>query len=313
MIQQQTFCKDCSGDSAEPRLFCVANGPTGNSRGIVLKKLKLWMLFVSFPFLQLVSPTLAASQGVAAVTTKLLKGPSGTHYTLLFQNDCKARWTTQRPKSEEHIKLCIPAAFTASDGGVVGLYALKGKFYNQNNRDLSIGGVVATIDGKCRIVGASQGDIDIKLLKEVLQKKGDLFQQFQVVANGSGEKFRDSTRFQRRGIATFKDGACAVIESFESITLSQFGADLANMGVDQFAYTDMGPWDEGWYRDSKSGRVIIIGRDRAYTSRQSNWLVFEQLITATALGAPHSSRHRGPLRASNAQAAPPTDRAAKQQ
>jgi hypothetical protein len=68
----------------------------------------------------------------------------------------------------------------------------------------------------------------------------------------------------------------ALVESLSAITLSQFGIDLAALGAKQLAYTDMGPWDEGWYRNSKDNKVVTLGQDRSLTNKQSNWLVLLQ-------------------------------------
>jgi hypothetical protein len=225
------------------------------------------------------SDGLAAPQAVQqapAISVQTMQAPSGAHYTIITAGDtAAASWTLKRPGLDDKtILLCIPAAFTTPYGGVQGFYALAGKLHNQDKPDPTIGGAVAIVGGECKIASAPQGQVDIKLIKEVLAKKGDLFQQFQVVVNGKGESFRDKSSFQRRGIATLKNGKTAIVESAESITLSQFATDAAALGVQQLAYTDMGPWDEGWYRLPNSGKVTVIGKDRSLTYRQSNWFTF---------------------------------------
>lgn len=222
------------------------------------------------------SATLPACATQNSISIRSIKAPSGTHYLCISQNSSTIHWTTIRPKKEDkRVVLCIPAAFTGPYGGVVGIYALTGQLFNDNNPDKTIGGMVVVQGGKCKVIAAPAGKIDGELLRSIKSQKADCFQQFQVVANGKGERFRDSSRFQRRGIAILKDGTAAVLESTEPITLTQFGEDAEGMGVEQLAYTDMGPWDEGWYRNPANGKLVTIGQDRSLTYRQSNWLYFE--------------------------------------
>jgi hypothetical protein len=233
-----------------------------------------------------------ANASEESIKANRIKAKSGTHYLLIFQRDTRARWTTIRPKKEDKsIVLCIPAAFTLSYGGVDGFYACDGQLFNKDNPDKSIGGTVVVLNGKCNVVSSPAGKIDDNLIAAVKAQKGDLFQQFQVVADGKGEKFKDPTRFQRRGIAIFGDDSTAIIESNEAITLTQFGEDAASMGVQQLAYTDMGPWDEGWVRNPANGKLVKIGQNRSLTDRQSNWLYFRISESQSLnLGEPKETR-----------------------
>jgi hypothetical protein len=97
-----------------------------------------------------------------------------------------------------------------------------------------------------------------------------------MIESGKAAKFKDLKVFQRRGIAKFKNGKTAIIESNEAITLKVFADDLVELGVQDLLYTDMGSWDEGWYRDPATGKVVVIGKDRSQTKRQSNWVVFRK-------------------------------------
>jgi hypothetical protein len=67
-----------------------------------------------------------------------------------------------------------------------------------------------------------------------------------------------------------------MIESKESITLKVFSEDLVILGVMQLIYTDMGSWDEGWYKNQKNNKIVIIGQDLSQTAKQSNWVVFKK-------------------------------------
>jgi hypothetical protein len=64
-----------------------------------------------------------------------------------------------------------------------------------------------------------------------------------------------------------------VIESYEHITLTDYTKDLLELGVTDALYTDMGSWDEGWYRNGND--IETIGRIRSQTDKQCNWVVFK--------------------------------------
>lgn len=235
------------------------------------------------------SALLRAESAPDSIGSKHIRGPSGTNYLWLSQNNSTVHWTATRPnKEDKRIVLCIPAAFTGAYGGIDGVYALAGQVFNKP--DDKIGGVVVVHGGRCSVLSAPAGKIGDGFLQSIRNQKADCFQQFQVVANGKGERFRDSSRFQRRGIAILKDGTTAIVESAEPITLTQFGEDTASMGVEQLAYTDMGPWDEGWYRNPSDGNLITIGRDRSLTGRQSNWLYFESASSPLNKATSQSNR-----------------------
>lgn len=226
---------------------------------------------------------------VQALNTITATTNSKVHYTLFYKQSERCKWITQRPHRKDlSVVLCIPAAFTSAYGQIDGVYAVDGKFYNQNHPDDKIGGLVTVLAGNCQISSAPKGQIDPGTMGEVLGAKGDLFQQFQLVVNGRPERFRDSSRFQRRGIIISEKGETAVVESQEAITLTQFSTDLAELGAMQAAYTDMGPWDEGWYRDA-NGKTVTIGKDRSLTFKQTNWLIF-QTDQPTSRGEPSTPK-----------------------
>lgn len=211
----------------------------------------------------------------SALTTSQSVGKTGTHYRFFHQNDLSAQWVVKRPaKSDKNIVLCIPAAFTDKKGRIGGVYAVDGAFFNTDNPDKSIGGVLALVRGKCLMKTAPAGNLPPELVHLIKASNGDLFQQFLVVVDGAGEKFKDSSRFQRRGIARLKDGSTAVVESDEDITLTNFGEDMAAQGVQDLVYTDMGWWDEGWYRAKPDAKPTTLGKTRIATKSQTNWLIF---------------------------------------
>jgi hypothetical protein len=219
-----------------------------------------------------------SSSADAAMTTSQSLGKTGTHYRFFHQNNLEAQWVVKRPdKSDKKIALCIPAAFTDKDGRIGGVHAVDGTFFNMDQPDKSIGGVLALVRGKCLMKTAPAGNLPPELVHLIKASKGDLFQQFLVVVDGAGEKFKDSSRFQRRGIARLKDGTVAMVESDEDITLTAFGEDMAGLGVQDLVYTDMGWWDEGWYRSKPDAKPTKLGKSRVATSKQTNWLLFREI------------------------------------
>ena len=87
---------------------------------------------------------------------------------------------------------------------------------------------------------------------------------------------KDKKLFQRRGIAILNDNSIAIIESEQAITLEVFSKDLVLLNVKQLIYTDMGAWDEGWYRNPLHNALKKIGKDLSQTDKQSNWIVFKK-------------------------------------
>lgn len=136
------------------------------------------------------------------------------------------------------------------------------------------GGAAVLQNGLIDFITTDKGALLTKsFLRDLANKKASLFQQFLLVTDGKPSPFKDRTLFQRRAIVKFKDGQTAIFESKHALTLTTFGEDLKSAGVQNAMYTDMGAWDEGWYRDS-SGTIKVIGLDKSRTDKQSNWLTF---------------------------------------
>ena len=109
------------------------------------------------------------------------------------------------------------------------------------------------------------------LFELVKAQKESLIQQILLVKDGIAMKFSSKDKFQRRCICSKNDGANFIIESLESITLSQFSIDLVALNIDAAIYTDMGSWDEGWYKSGPN--LVKIGNSRKNTNKQCNWFL----------------------------------------
>lgn len=226
--------------------------------------------------LLILSTLLSGSASGEGLSIASLKGASGTSYHVYEKNDLDIGWELKRPdKKNNKIILCIPAAFTTTTGTVVGIYAYKGKVGNAKRISKPIGGAIQITNGEFKIFPSSNGACFTAEFLAALEKSGSsLFQQFQLVQNGTPAKFKDKKIFQMRAIAKFKDNREGIVESVDAISFKQFNSDLAAMGVVDAIYTDMGAWDEGWYRDPATSKLVPIGNDRSKTDKQTNWVVF---------------------------------------
>lgn len=230
--------------------------------------------FFFLSFVGIITTTFAQNISLETKT-----GKSGTTYTFFKKNACKIAFTDVRPdKKDASVLLCIPAAFTnTGNDHIDGIFAVKGKVGNTGLINKTLGGVCYIEKNSCRIFQSGKGRLfNDSLLQVVKTGKTSFFQQIQCIQNGKAASFADQKIFQRRGIAVLKDHSIAIIESRENITLKVFSEDLAKLGVVDLIYTDMGAWDEGWYRDPASQMRKTIGRDLSQTARQSNWVVFQK-------------------------------------
>lgn len=233
------------------------------------------MKSVGLLFFILAAP-MAFAQNIS-LSTKT--GKSGTTYTFFKKNSCHIAFTNVRPdKKDASVVLCIPAAFTnTGNDHIDGIFAVKGKVENTAVINKTLGGVFYIEKNSCRIFQSGKGRLfNDSLLNVVKANNISFFQQIQCIQNGKAASFADKKVFQRRGIAVLKDHSVAIIESTENITLKVFAEDLAALGVVDLIYTDMGAWNEGWYRDPTTGTLKTIGRDLSQTARQSNWIIFQK-------------------------------------
>lgn len=216
----------------------------------------------------------------SAITIEKKTGASGlSDYILIYKNSAKIDFEITRPDvNDTSILYCGAGAFTTLDKlDVDGLYICKGKVGNKNRINHTLGGGIEMINGECTIFPTNKGRLlTDSLISSIESKKGSFFQQIEMIDSGRVAKYRDSSLFRRRGIVVFKNGKTAIVESISAIRLKTFTDDIAAMGAQELIYTDMGAWDEGWYKDPKTGEVIPLGYDHSQTSKQSNWVVLRR-------------------------------------
>lgn len=207
------------------------------------------------------------------------KSEAGNHYTFFHQDGFLFSFDTTRPSREDKtVFLCIAGAFTRlEDGKIDGFYMKNGKAFNSKKVNHGIGGALVIRNGKIDIPDTKKGKIFNDSLIQVLKnQKASVFQQIKIVSEGIASGFKDESLFQRRAIIIDKAGNAAVVESSKPMTLKQFSSDLAALGAQQALYTDMGGWDEGWFRDEKN-YPVTIGKILTSTSRQCNWVTLRRL------------------------------------
>ncbi len=206
-------------------------------------------------------------------------GKSNSNYLFIKKNACEIIFTDKRPdKSDAKILVCIPAAFTnLSNIKIDGIYAVNGVIGNTTVINRSLGGVFYIEKNTVKMFQSAKGKLfNDSLLSIIKTNKASCFQQIQCIQNGKAASFSDTKIFQRRGIAILNDNTIAIIESKEAITLKVFSEDLVLLGVKQLIYTDMGSWDEGFYKDPVTNKTVVIGRDLSQTAKQSNWIIFKK-------------------------------------
>lgn len=200
---------------------------------------------------------------------------NGIHYSVFYSGENHFAIRSKRPSADSgNISMCIAGAFTLLDDNTIdGLYIengtiVKGKANHHLGGGLLISGI------KMSIIKTADGSLLTPSWRDsIAALHCSFFQQIQLVRNDSALRFgKDTKFFQRRAIVIFKNGKTAIVESKEPILLQTFADALVAMDVQDALYTDMGGWDEGWYR-SANGKLKKIGAMRSDTPRQSNWVV----------------------------------------
>lgn len=211
------------------------------------------------------------------LVVKTIKTSNGHEFTVFYQGDLAMSFDLTRPKkSDDSVMFSIPCAFTDALGRVDGVYIENGSLHHRHFVSNQFGGAAVLQNGSIDFITTNKGALLTKgFLHDLASRKASLFQQFLLVTDGKASPFKDRSLFQRRAIVKFKDGQTAIFESKHALTLTTFGEDLKSAGVVNAIYTDMGAWDEGWYRDA-TGAIKVIGLDRSRTDKQSNWLTLRK-------------------------------------
>ena len=155
-------------------------------------------------------------------------------------------------KFDPNAKVCIPAAYTGTDGKIEGLY---------------------------RINGVSKGDKSLKERVSLHPTKGIVistqwkssngFQQHVLVKNGNVRSFKDKRKFRRRALCNDASNpdSLFIIASRCRMTMNEFADVLSNHSTNA-VNLDMGRWGYGWCGTRKLSLWAW-----PFKKRQTNWIV----------------------------------------
>ena len=220
------------------------------------------------------------TNSVSATATENLWPKEDEFYSVFYPGNLIPELRNIRPlSSDTTLQFCIPVAFTKlKNDSIDGLFIMNGKIVNRSAVNHTLGGGMLIRNNGISIFKTDNG----KLLTEswsdsIANLQQSFFQQIQLVRNGEALELRkNQDLWQRRAIVIFQGGEMAVIESKNEITLQEFAEDLVKLKVVDAIYTDMGSFDEGWYRNQTTKAIVPLGKNRRDTQRQSNWLVFKR-------------------------------------
>ena len=152
-------------------------------------------------------------------------------------------------------KICIPAAYTGTDG---------------------------KIEGQYRINGITKGGKGLKERVSLHPTKGIVistqwqsangFQQHVLVKDGKVRSFRDERRFRRRALCNDASNldSLFIIESRCRMTMNEFAEVLSEHSTNA-VNLDMGRWGYGWNDKRKLSRWAA-----PFKSWQTNWIVINE-------------------------------------
>lgn len=158
-------------------------------------------------------------------------------------------------KYDPDATVCIPAAYTGTDG---------------------------KIEGQYRINGVTKGEKGLKERVSLHPTKGIVistqwqsangFQQHVLVKDGKVRCFRDKRRFRRRALCNDASNpdSLFIIESKCRMTMNEF-ADILSKHSTNAINLDMGRWGYGWNDKRKLSRWAA-----PFKSWQTNWIVINE-------------------------------------
>jgi hypothetical protein len=148
--------------------------------------------------------------------------------------------------------VCIPAAYTDTEGEIEGLYCINGVTY-----------------GKQSLKERVSLDPDKGLTIGREWKSGNGFQQHVLVKDGEVRHFRDRRRFKRRALCNddSEPGRLLIIESTGRMTMNEFAAEVAKYSKNA-VNLDMGRWGYGWIGEKVHSPWAVF-----FKHWQTNWIV----------------------------------------
>ena len=161
------------------------------------------------------------------------------------------KWTKTRPKKA---KMCIPAAFSESNGDIVGSYRIDGKTYQRSRMRMKV---------------SLDGDI-FYISRNWMSDNG--FQQLTLVCDSKPMRFQSRDKSMRRALCKDKEGAF-ILESNYPMSLTSF-AHYCSKHCTNATYLDMGEYGYGYIKKGWFVRPLHIWGIFAQ-HKQTNWLYIE--------------------------------------
>ena len=161
------------------------------------------------------------------------------------------KWTKTRPKNA---KMCIPAAFSESNGDIVGSYRIDSKTYQRSRMRMKV---------------SLKGDI-FYISRNWMSDNG--FQQLTLVCDSKPARFQSRDKSMRRALCKDEDGAF-ILESNYPMTLTSF-AHYCSKHCTNATYLDMGEYGYGYIKRGWLIRPLHIWGIFAQ-HKQTNWLYIE--------------------------------------
>ena len=148
--------------------------------------------------------------------------------------------------------LCLPAAYTSTDGSIEGLYRINGK--TQGSKSLK----------EYVSIHPSKG-----LIIDNKWYSNNGFQQHVLVKGYKARKFKDERKRYRRALCceTSDSPSYMIIESTYPMTLSDFAQEISHYCYNA-VNLDMGNYGYGWIGKHKHTRWAKNNRDK-----QTSWIV----------------------------------------
>lgn len=175
----------------------------------------------------------------------------GMKVTRIDLPEGELKWSNVRPKDA---KMCVPAAFTDTDGKVVGAYRYKGKTYQREKYKMKV---------------SLKGDI-FYISSKWMSDNG--FQQLTLVLDSRAMRFKDKSKAIRRALCKDKNGAF-LLESNFPMTLSAFAIECSKCSTNA-TYLDMGEYGYGYIKKNNTVKPLFI-LGIATQHKQTNWLYIE--------------------------------------
>lgn len=158
-------------------------------------------------------------------------------------------------KYDPDAKVCIPAAYTGTNGKIEGQYRING--ITRGGKGLK----------ECVSLHPTKG-----IVISTQWQSANGFQQHVLVKNGKVRSFKDKRKFRRRALCNDASNpdSLFIIESKSRMTMNEF-AEAVSKHATNAVNLDMGRWGYAWNDKRKLSRWAA-----PFKNWQTNWIVVEQ-------------------------------------